>query len=233
MAGGFLMGLGQGLQKAAGTVGEYAEGQRRQKALDENARQFDLSHELAVKANRDVNNRAGVEDLYRQGRMQLDEKLAGNQINESQYRMMNADAQLQQGQERLRLDARQLEGQLGHYGAMAGYYKAMGDAQGQKYQDRLYAQQRMIQMLDGFDRLVGRRQDLLKDPLTSTDPTKSGPIEAEIDDLMFQRDFLTNQAMGSMLGPDEAAALKQALDARRAARAEGGTETRTTGGGWQ
>lgn len=82
MAGGFLMGLGQGLQRAAGTVGEYAENR-------ENKRRFDLSQELAEKARRDQNNRWGVEDQNTQFRNALAEKndLADEAFRKNQYGM--------------------------------------------------------------------------------------------------------------------------------------------------
>lgn len=195
MAGGFLMGLGQGLQRAAGSVGEYAENR-------ENKRRFDLSQELAEKARRDQNNRWGVEDQNAQFRNALAEKnfLADESFRKNQYGMdlMRMDYAAQNADRQYELEKQR-----------NASYDIMARNQGARNApyDRMLEEQRLIQAMgplrDELKVLEGKA--IIPSMVTEEDAARMGYIRTILDryQQQLQRSLVPNQdpiALNQALG---------------------------------
>lgn len=200
-----MMGLGQGLMGAGKVVGQsFAEAEEqgnKDRAFDEQTRQFDLAQELAEKAQRDRNNQAGVEDLYRQGQqMQQEKEFAANESfrkNSEQLKMMDSDAD--------RMFQREQLAQNGlRDAALAGYYKQMGNAAntkaGNATQDKFIDEGRVIQAINSERGSLKELMDQIANPLNGMDTERLSALQQEASAVRTRLGMYQKKLDESLLG---------------------------------
>lgn len=215
MPGGFLSGLGQGLQQAGGVVQNFQAQKEKDKLIAEDQRRWTLEQALAERSRRDRANQAGVEDLYRQGALMQDQ----DQFNTSQGNLQrNADRAMGldiMGMERSAYDADQqrllTKQSIDQQGE---YYRGQNANNANRYTDRMYGAQILRPMISAIDAEITKLEAQLGGVkgMITLDPEKNR-VNAQLERLLKSKQTLM-QEMGKQmdLTPGSMDALMKALD---------------------